>query len=64
MSPLHVTALGSALCADVLVFPLLGIALIAAPLSLLTIASAVGILVVGASTHATRALLDRSFRAA
>ncbi|MEV8262884.1 FtsX-like permease family protein [Microbacterium sp. NPDC077057] len=63
MSPLLVTAVGSALCAAVLVFPLVGIALIVAPLSLMTIASvvAVGIGVVWASTWATRPLLDRAF---
>ena len=38
MSPLLITTLGSALCAAVVVFPLLGAALIVAPLSLLTIA--------------------------
>lgn len=63
MSPLLVTAVGSALCAAVLVFPLVGIALIIAPLSLMTIATvvAVGIGVVWASTWATRPLLDRAF---
>lgn len=66
MSPLLVTALGSALCAGVLAFPLVGIALITAPLSLLTIAVvvAVGIAVVWASTWATRPLLAGSFRTA
>lgn len=66
MSPLLVTAIGSALCAGVLVFPLLGIALITAPLSLLTITAVVGagIAVVWASTRATRPLLVQSFHAA
>nr|WP_314841602.1 FtsX-like permease family protein [uncultured Microbacterium sp.] len=66
MSPLLVTALGSAICAGVLVFPLLGIALITAPLSLATIALVVGVGVgvVWASTRATRPLLARSFVAA
>ncbi|KJQ52986.1 FtsX-like permease family protein [Microbacterium sp. SA39] len=66
MSPLLVTALGSALCAGILAFPLVGIALITAPLSLLTIATvvAVGIGVVWASTWATRPLLAGSFRTA
>lgn len=66
MSPLLITALGSALCAGVVVFPLVGIALITAPVSLLTIAAvvAVGIGVVWASTWATRPLLARSFRTA
>ena len=66
MSPLLVTAIGSALCAAVLVFPLVGIAMIAAPLSLLTITAVVGagVCVVWASTRTTRPLLARSFRAA
>lgn len=63
MSPLLVTAVGSAICAAALVFPLIGIALIVAPLSLLTIATVltVGIGVVWASTWATRPLLERAF---
>jgi hypothetical protein len=66
MSPLLITALGSALCAGILAFPLVGIALITAPVSLLTIAAviAVGIGVVWASTWATRPLLAGSFQAA
>ncbi|MDQ0725625.1 FtsX-like permease family protein [Microbacterium sp. W4I20] len=66
MSPLLVTAIGSALCAAILVFPLVGIALITAPLSLLTIALvvAIGIGVVWASTLATRPLLARAFQTA
>lgn len=66
MSPLLVTAIGSATCAAVVVFPLLGIALITAPESLLTIAAvlAVGIGVVWVSTRATRPLLARSFEMA
>lgn len=66
MSPLLVTAIGSALCAAVLVFPLVGIALLTAPVSLLTIAAvvAVGIGVVRVSTLATRPLLARAFRPA
>lgn len=65
MSPLLITAIGSALCAAVLVFPLLGIALVTAPISLITIATvvAVGIGVVWASTRATRPLLAQSFSA-
>lgn len=65
MSPLLITALGSALCAAVLVFPLLGIAVIVAPESLLTIGGvlALGIGLVWASTRATAPLLGRSFRA-
>ncbi|HWS51195.1 MAG TPA: permease [Microbacterium sp.] len=66
MSPLLITAVGSALCAGAMVFPLLGIALITSPDSLLTIAVVVasGIGVVWASTMATRPLLARSFRVA
>ncbi len=66
MSPLLVTAIGSALCAAVLVFPLLGLALLTAPESVLTITVvvAVGIGVIWASTRATRPLLARSFAAA
>jgi len=66
MSPLLVTAIGSAICAAVLVFPLLGIALITAPESLLTIGAvlAAGIGIVWVSTRATRPLLARSFEIA
>ncbi len=66
MSPLLVTTIGSALCAAVLVFPLLGIALITAPISIMTIALVVGagIGVVQLSTAATRPLLVRSFQPA
>ncbi|MFK3679304.1 permease [Microbacterium sp. NPDC090218] len=66
MSPLLVTAIGSAVVAAILVFPLVGIALITAPLSLLTIAAvvSVGIGVVWASTWATRPLLQAAFQTA
>ena len=66
MSPLLVTAIGSALVAAVLVFPLIGIALLTAPVSLLTITVvvAVGIGVVWASTRATRPLLRGAFASA
>ncbi|MBO0979451.1 FtsX-like permease family protein [Microbacterium sp. SD291] len=66
MSPLLLTAAGSALCAAILVFPLLGFALLTAPLSILTICLVVGtgIGVVWFSTLATRPLLARSFRSA
>lgn len=66
MSPLLITAIGSALCAAALVFPLLGIALITAPVSLLTIATvvAVGISMVWTTTRVTRPLLARSFHTA
>lgn len=63
MSPLLVTALGSAACAGIVVLPLLGATLIIAPLSLLTIAAVLvsGILLVWLSTLATRPLLRPSF---
>jgi len=63
MSPLLITALGSALCAAVLIFPLLGIALITAPLSLVTIAAVLtaGIALVWMATRLTRPLLMRAF---
>lgn len=66
MSPLLVTAIGSALVAAVLVFPLVGLALITAPASLATIALVVaaGIGVVWASTRATRPLLRGAFQTA
>lgn len=66
MSPLLITAIGSALVAAILVFPLVGIALITAPESLLTIAAvvAIGIGVVWASTWATRPLLSGAFQTA
>jgi hypothetical protein len=66
MSPLLVTAIGSALVAAVLIFPLIGIALITAPVSLMTIAAVVsiGIGVVWATTWATRPLLRGAFRMA
>jgi hypothetical protein len=65
MAPLLLTSIGSALCAGILVFPLLGIALIIAPVSLLTIALVVGIgiAVVWLSTRATSPVLSRSFHA-
>jgi hypothetical protein len=63
MSPLLFTALGSALCAGVLIFPLLGVALVTAPASLITIAAVVGagIGIVWFSTLATRPILRRAF---
>lgn len=66
MSPLLVTAIGSALVAAVLIFPLIGIALITAPVSLMTIAAivSIGIGVVWATTWATRPLLRGAFRMA
>jgi hypothetical protein len=66
MSPLLLTAVGSAACAGVLIFPLIGIALITAPESLVTIGAvlAIGIGVVWVSTRATRPLLARAFEVA
>ncbi|WP_300266930.1 FtsX-like permease family protein [Microbacterium sp.] len=66
MSPLLLTAIGSALCAAVLVFPLMGIALIVAPLSLLTIAIVIsaGIALVWGGVRVTRPLLGRAFQPA
>ncbi|WP_421076823.1 FtsX-like permease family protein [Microbacterium sp. IO18] len=66
MSPLLVTAIGSALVAALLVFPLVGIAVITAPVSVLTISAVVGvgIALVWASTWATRPLLRKAFRTA
>lgn len=63
MSPLLVTSLGAALCAAVLIFPLLGIALITAPVSLLTIAAvlAAGVALVWIATRLTRPILLRAF---
>ena len=66
MSPLLVTAVGSAVCAGIVVFPLLGMTLIVAPLSLLTIGAvlAAGVMMVWLSTLATRPLLRPAFTAA
>ena len=63
MSPLLVTSIGSALCAGILIFPLLGIALITAPVSLLTIAAvlAAGVALVWIATRLTRPILLRAF---
>lgn len=63
MSPLLVTSLGAALCAAVLIFPLLGIALITAPVSLLTIAAVLagGVGLVWIATRLTRPILLRAF---
>lgn len=66
MSPLVLTAAGSALCAGVLIFPLIGIAVIIAPESLVTIIAiiALGIGLVWTGVRVTRPLLSREFRAA
>ncbi|WP_243225345.1 permease [Microbacterium sp. CIAB417] len=63
MAPLLLTTIGAALCAALLIFPLIGIAMIVAPISLATIALVVaaGVAVVWASTRVTRPLLARSF---
>lgn len=59
MSPLRVTAFGSALTAAIVVFPLAGYVLLTAPLTLVTIAAclAVGILLVWLALRATRPVL-------
>jgi hypothetical protein len=66
MSSLLMTAVGSALCAAVLVFPLMGMAVIVAPLSLLTIAAVIagGIGLVWLGVRVTRPLLAEAFAAA
>ncbi|CAH0181432.1 MULTISPECIES: permease [unclassified Microbacterium] len=63
MAPLLLTAIGSALCAGVLVLPLIGIALIVQPVSILTIVAvlAAGVGIVWLSTRLTRPLLGRAF---
>jgi hypothetical protein len=63
MSPLLIVSLGSALCAAVLILPLLGITLLTAPLSLVTIAAVLGagIALVWLATRVTRPLLMRAF---
>jgi len=66
MAPLLLTAIGSALCATVLVLPLIGIALIIQPVSIMTIVIvlAAGIGIVWLGTRVTRPLLASSFSAA
>ncbi|GGD79561.1 FtsX-like permease family protein [Microbacterium murale] len=66
MSPLLLTAVGSALCAAALVFPLVGIAVVVAPLSLVTIAAvvALGIALVWLGVRVTRPLLSTAFQPA
>lgn len=63
MSPLLMTAIGSALCAALLMLPLVGVTLITAPLSLLTILAivAAGIGLVWLGVLSTRPLLARTF---
>jgi hypothetical protein len=64
MSPLRITAIGSALTAAVVMLPLTGVTLIVAPLSLVVIAAvlAAGIGVVWLGLVATRPMLDRAGR--
>ena len=66
MAPLLFTAIGSALCAAVLVFPLVGIAMVIAPLSILTIVAVVvlGIALVWLGVRVTKPLLARAFQPA
>lgn len=66
MSPLRITAIGSALTAAVVMLPLTGVTLIVAPLSLAVIAAvlAAGIGVVWLGLLATRPLLVRAVAAA
>lgn len=64
MSPLRVTAIGSAVVAAVVVFPLTGATLLFAPLSLVVIAGvlAAGIALVWLGLVATRPVLERAAR--
>ncbi|MGV9192767.1 FtsX-like permease family protein [Microbacterium sp. MC2] len=66
MSPLLLAAVGSAVCAGVLILPLLGVALVTAPVSLITTAAviAVGFAIVWLGLRATRPILSRAFAAA
>ncbi|WP_417511717.1 permease [Microbacterium sp.] len=63
MAPLLVTAICSALCAAVLVLPLIGLALIVQPISIVTILAVLvaGVGIVWLSTRLTRPLLARAF---
>ena len=62
MSPLRITAIGSAVTAAIVMLPLTGITLIVAPESLLVIAAvlAVGIGIVWLGLLATRPVLERA----
>lgn len=64
LSPLRITAIGSAVTAAVVVFPLTGLSLLLSPLTLVTVAGclAVGILLVWAALRATRPVLARVLR--
>jgi hypothetical protein len=66
MSPLRITAIGSAATAAVVMLPLTGVSLIVAPASLLVIAAvlAAGIGIVWLGLVATRPVLDRAASAA
>lgn len=59
MSPLRVTTIGSALTAAIVVFPLAGLSLLVAPLTLVMVAAclATGVLLVWAALRATRPVL-------
>jgi hypothetical protein len=60
-SPLRIVSIGSALCAAIVVFPLTGIALVTAPLTLVVIAGCllVGFALVWLGMRATRPILGR-----
>ena len=62
MSPLRITAIGSAVTAAVVMLPLTGVTIIVAPLSLAVIAAvlAAGIAVVWLGLFATRRMLERA----
>jgi len=62
MSPLRITAIGSAVTAAIVMLPLTGVSLIVAPASLLVIAAvlAAGIGIVWLGLVATRPVLDRA----
>jgi hypothetical protein len=61
LSPLRVTAIGSAVTAAVVVLPLTGMSLLLSPLTLVTVAAclAAGVLLVWAALRATRPVLTR-----
>ena len=62
MSPLRITAIGSAVTAAIVMLPLTGVSLIVAPVSLVVIAAviAAGIGIVWLGLIATRPVLDRA----
>lgn len=61
LSPLRITAIGSALTAAIVLFPLTGLSLLLSPLTLATVAVclAAGVLLVWAALRATRPVLTR-----